>query len=129
VRRGGGVERPPGGRINYSRSELTEQEMELLGLHRQILDNPGNPESVFQKLLDNCPAALTDLLDACLMAEEDAVRGGTIVLDFSPFFSPAPPVNELAIVNCIFSKGLGQWRLETRCDTTRAAESSRASHI
>jgi hypothetical protein len=81
--------------------------MELLGLHSQILDSPGNPESAFQKLLDNCPAALEDLLDACLMGEEDAARGGTVVLDFSPFFCPEPPVNELAIVNCIFSKGLG----------------------
>ena len=94
-----------GGRINYMRKELTEQEMELQALHLQVRDNPKDPESVFQKLLENCPEALEVLLDGCLLAEEENGRKGKVILDFAPFSFSSTHCTELSTINCIVSTG------------------------
>ena len=94
-----------GERINYMRQELTEQEMELQALHLQVRDNPKDPESVFQKLLESCPDALEVLLDGCLLAEQENEKKRKVILDFAPFSFSSPHCTELSTIDCIVSAG------------------------
>ena len=94
-----------GKRIIYERSELNKHEMELLYLHKLLIQNLKDESSVFQKLVTNCTDTLSYFLDSNLIPQVNPLsnRVDKILVDLHPFSDDLS--HELLIVDILYAAG------------------------
>ena len=72
-------------------------------MYSELGVNPKDPNSLFQKFLQNCPEALSHLFDSCLVAENNGNQKGKMNIDFFLFKTLGDSWfgSELTIINIL----------------------------
>ena len=75
-------------------------------MYLELGENPKDPDSLFQKFLQNCPEALNHLFDHCFFPEGGANPKGRTSIDFFLFTTIGhSSESELTILRILFAAG------------------------
>ena len=93
------------GRACYKEKELSEQEMDLVMLGEELGMDPEDPNSIFRSFLKNCPDALVELFDRCLISESTQKDNVHVVFDFFLFRCRGSTRCEMDVIDIVYASG------------------------